>query len=102
MTATEKMDAEELRQKVFQRDNWICQSCGKSIYVHGTPQVAHRICKSKVHLKKYGPEIIHHSLNMVSVCSIGKCNDKWNVGNNPVEREKLIDEILKAIDNGIK
>jgi hypothetical protein len=102
MTNLEKLEANDKREEIFSRDNWTCQSCGKSIYTHGTPQLAHKICKSKANLKKYGSEIINHSLNLVSVCSIGACNDKWNCDKNIIEKEKLIDEILAAIDRGEK
>jgi hypothetical protein len=101
LSGREKLEAEEKREeKVFARDNWTCQTCGESIYIHGTPQAAHRIGKGKVNLRKYGPEIIHHPLNLVSVCSIGKCNDAVNIGNSPVEIEALVDKILEAIDKG--
>jgi 5-methylcytosine-specific restriction endonuclease McrA len=101
LTGWEKQEAIDKREeKVFARDNYTCQTCKESIYIHGTPQAAHRISKSKMNLKKYGPEIIHHPLNMVSVCSIGYCNDHWNIGNSPIEIEKLVDEILADIDKG--
>ena len=99
LTATEKMDAEELRQKIFERDGWKCAHCGKSVYVHGTPMLCHRIAATKANLKKYGAEIIHHSLNMLSGCSIGICNDSAMV-HGTVETEELVDQILEAIDRG--
>ena len=99
MTGSEKLDAIEKRERIFQRDGWKCVHCGQSIYIHGTPMVCHRIANTKANLKKYGAEIIHHSLNMFSGCSIGICNDSAMV-HGPMETEQLIDQILDAIDRG--
>jgi 5-methylcytosine-specific restriction endonuclease McrA len=101
LTGWDKQEAIDKREeKVFARDNYTCQTCKESIYIHGTPQAAHRIAKSKANLKKYGPEIIHHPFNLVSVCSPDRCNSFWNIGGNPVECEKLVDRILADIDKG--
>lgn len=89
MTERERVEALEQREEIFERDGYICQHCGLSIYQHGTPQLAHRIAQSKMNLKKYGKAVIHHPLNMASVCSL-YCNDAMNIGMNPVKTEKLV------------
>ena len=101
LTAIEKMDAEELRQKIFERDGWKCRICGKSIYKNGVPQLAHRIGQGIQQRKKYGNEIIYHPLNMWSVCSL-ECNAKADITRNTIEREFLIDSILADTDKGNK
>ncbi len=98
MTARDKLEANDRREAIFERDGYRCHHCGGSIYKYGTPQLAHRIPATKMNLKKYGREIIHHPLNLLSCCSIGICNDSALIGNNPIAREALIDEIVEAID----
>ncbi len=100
MRERDKFEADEKRQRIFARDWFKCQHCGESILKNMTPQVAHRISKSKRRLKQYGPKVIHHSLNLVSVCSIGKCNDAFNIDNKPMEVFELVGKILEAIKRG--
>jgi len=100
MTNLEKLEANDRREEIFARDNWTCRICGKPLRA-GIPQLAHRIAATQANIKKYGREIIYHSLNMWSTCSLD-CNSHCNIGNRPVERELLIDEILAAIDRGEK
>ncbi len=57
---------------IYERDEWTCV-CGNSVHIYGTPQIAHRLSQSKVNLKKWGAEVIHHPVNLRAVCSL-KCN----------------------------
>lgn len=82
---------EDIRRFVYIRDSWRCKLCGKP-----ATQIAHKIAQTKTWIKKYGEAVIHHPLNMESVCSLA-CNDACNIGNNPVEREKLVAKIREAI-----
>jgi 5-methylcytosine-specific restriction endonuclease McrA len=95
MTDYQKFKANEKRDEIFRRDHYTCQICGKSVY-EGIPQLAHRIAATKSNISKYGREVIYHSLNMVSVESL-YCNSRCNIGNRPIETEKLVQDIRNAI-----
>lgn len=82
---------EDIRRFVYVRDFWKCQRCGNP-----ANQIAHRIAQTRTWMNKYGEAVIHHPLNLVAVCSLA-CNDSFNIGNNPVEREKLVARIREAI-----
>lgn len=94
------------RQEIFARDGYICKICGRHIYnLH--PQIAHRIKQGKQtinFLKKHKNgltdkqciSIINHELNLVTTCSL-KCNDKCNIFYNPVERDDLLNKIMKEL-----
>lgn len=98
MTNRERMDAQEQRERLFKEAGWRCQECGESIYSKQTPQLAHRIAKTKNNLEKYGKGIIHHPLNLVPVCCL-RCNDRQNIGFNPGKIEILLQKI-KEYENG--
>ncbi len=85
----------EIRPRILARANNKCEVCGNVMFFQDS-QLAHRICKSKMHLKKYGKEIIHHSLNLALVCGL-ECNSAVNIGNNPMEVEKLIKRIEDSL-----
>ena len=82
---------QERRLKIFIAADWRCEVCGNDLR-NGTPQLAHRIIKSKHNLKKYGPQVIHHRLNLVPVESL-KCNAKVNIENKPMQKKRLLAEI---------
>lgn len=98
LSGAQKLDAEETRQAIFERDGYMCRVCGLSIYRKGTPQLGHRIGQGKMWRKKYGDAVIYHPLNMWSVCDL-ECNAKADISRNTEEREKLLDEIYADIDS---
>lgn len=99
MTARQKLEAEEKRQEIFARDGYLCRECGRSVHAFGTAQLAHRIAQTKSNKAKYGLEVIHHPLNLASVCSL-RCNDAQNIGFNPEACRELVEEIKKEIELG--
>lgn len=101
LTGSQKLDAIEAKEKILERDGYECRICGKSVYINGVPQLAHRIGQGVQQRKKYGDAIIYHSLNMWSTCSL-ECNAKADITRKTEERELLLDEILNAIDKGEK
>ena len=82
------------RLDIFQRDDWTCQVCGGPLSV---PQLAHRIAQRKMYLKMYGAKVIHHPLNLVSVCGL-ECNAKVDISNRPAEVAELVKEIQEAME----
>ena len=78
------------------RDGYTCCNCGLSIVRWLTSQRAHRIANTKVNRKKYGKHIIDHIDNWAAVCSL-RCNDAMNIGNNPVECDKLVLKICSKL-----
>lgn len=95
-------DIYETRGYVYRRDGWVCQ---QEECLEIEIELAHKISQSKANIKmvmrlldvdkKTALKIIHHPLNLVTSCS--KHNSSFNIGNNPVEAEKLLYEISIAI-----
>ena len=97
LTASEKLEIEDNKRTRYILAGNRCEHCGELMFYEQS-QYAHRISKSKANLKKYGPEIIHHDLNLKLVCSL-KCNSAvlLSPATHPVEAEKLVNEIRLAI-----
>jgi 5-methylcytosine-specific restriction endonuclease McrA len=95
MTAKEEEEIRATKEFIFDRDNYTC-ICGESVYSKGYPQAAHIISKSKVNLKLYGKEIVHHPLNLVSTCST-ECNQKVNIGTKPFTEAALVELIRNEL-----
>jgi 5-methylcytosine-specific restriction endonuclease McrA len=92
MTERQSFDMQEQRQEIFRRDGYTCQNCGGSIYQFGNPQLAHRISQGVANIKRYGKAVIHHPLNMASVCSL-RCNDAQNIGFSTKQADELAEKI---------
>jgi len=99
MTGSQKLDAQELKLKMYEDAGCKCSVCGK-LLPYNEAQLAHKIHQGKAALKKYGAEIIHHRLNMAITCA--KCNSSVLIDHKPIEREALIDIILADLDRGKK
>jgi hypothetical protein len=89
MTERQSFEIEQTKDRIFNRDRWQCVICGKK-----PTQLAHGISNSKMNIKKYGKEIVHHDYNLFSVCGLA-CNSKCNIDNKPNE----VKEILTKIQN---
>jgi len=95
MTGLQKLEAEEKRQEIFKKYDYLCSFCGKPVNIYGTSQLAHGIAKSKVNIKKYGEKVINHELNLFPVCSL-YCNSRKNIGMNPEKTKELVLSITNA------
>lgn len=93
----EKERAILLKQRILREQQGICPVCGKEFTIHDQIQAAHRICKSKVNLNKYGSDVIHHRLNLV--CTHDVCNSAVLVNPETQTGKDLIEEIKQAIEN---
>ena len=103
------------RQEIFCRDFYTCRVCSKPARYYNSAQIAHCIKQGKgsedyimsfiqsefnkdVSRKWIRDNIINHPDNLKLTCSL-KCNDRCNIFNNPVEREKLLKSIIKKVLN---
>ena len=93
MKERDQLIAEEQKRQIIADHQYACVNCGAPAIF-----LAHRIAKTKANIRKYGQDVIHHRYNLVPVCSDQGCNDAFNIGNNPVEAEKLVARIRKHIE----
>lgn len=98
MTLSEKITYTKIK-KLNENDSR-CEVCGKLMSLADC-QLAHRIPKTKYNLRTYGPEVIHHELNLACVCSL-RCNSAvlLNLATRPVEGMALINTIKKELQHG--
>ena len=98
MTERERFVYQENRIRLMVERGCKCEVCGKPLHL-GNLQLAHRIPKSKGYLKKYGKEVIHHPLNLATVCSL-KCNGAvlLDLTTPPIEARELIRRIEDGKD----
>ena len=97
MTFYEKEEAEIKKTEIYRAQQGICPVCNKGFINWSQVQAAHRIIKSKVNLKKFGKEIIHHKLNLV--CTHDICNSSVIVNPETQTGKDLIIRIRKEINS---
>jgi len=89
---------QEKRFAIMKRDKWVCQICGRRLsHPNAIPQLGHKINQSKVYIRKYGKEVIHHPLNLVATCCL-KCNSAVSINGKHLLVEKLVEKIQKEIE----
>ena len=84
----------ETKLRIHARDKGRCQYPGCTAPGFN---LAHRIAQTKINIKLYGKDVIHHDDNLVLVCSCQEHNDYFNIGNRPAEREALVQQIREKI-----
>lgn len=97
MTEREAFEVYTTQEAIYHRCGWRCEVCGRTL-LDGTPQLGHKIPQSKMMVRKYGREVIHHPLNMAATCSL-KCNAAVSI-RKPADVEDLVTEIRAAIRGG--
>lgn len=99
-----------LRNAIFKRDKYTCQECGATDH-HIT--MAHRIKQGEgtvKYIRKYAimefqleltddqiDLVINNPYNVVTACA-GACNDSFNIFNDPVSRDSLLEKMLRSLD----
>lgn len=98
MTQRERFKMQEQRLQLLIERGSRCEVCGNHLTISNL-QIAHRIPQSKANLKKYGKKIIHHPLNLATVCSL-KCNSAvlCNPATMPITTQKLIKKIEENLN----
>ena len=97
MNERERFEYQENRIRLMVERGCTCEVCGKHLD-YGNLQLAHRIASTKGYLKKYGKDVIHHPLNLATVCSL-KCNDAvlLDPKTHPIEAQELIEKIKESL-----
>lgn len=63
------------------------------------PQIAHLLPQDKAMMRKYGPDVIHHPLNLRLVCGEW-CNAAVSKRNHPVWEREHVAKIREEISHG--
>lgn len=82
---------DEIIHKKWKKQKGLCEVCSNPLF-NGSPQLAHRISKSKWAVKKYGIEVIDHPDNLALVCSL-RCNAAVLIDKKDVPCEELAKKI---------
>jgi len=99
MTVNEMLEAEEKREFILQRAEYQCEyeDEQQNRCTRKGIEIAHMISKSRMNIKKYGKEIVHHPKLMRLSCK--EHNDSFNIGFKPAVIQEWIDEV---VGEGIK
>lgn len=100
LTTYEKLEAENMKRTRIIEMNYRCEHCHGDVLRFGTPQMAHKVAKSKMNIKKYGTRAINNKKNLVLVCC-GSCNDAQNIGQKTLIADKLMIEIYEDLNGEV-
>ena len=87
-------DYDKIKKKKYIARSGHCEVCGEYV-PYDFAQLAHRIPKYKMWLKKYGEDVINNELNLAYVCSL-KCNSAVLIDKKPLQMESLLKRIKHA------
>lgn len=93
MTEREQLRIAETKKRKLLQEGYRCEVCGEPV-TPWTMQLAHRIPKSKMNLRKYGKEVIHHDLNLAVTCSL-QCNSAVII--HGIDEQKLVNQIEEVL-----
>lgn len=88
---------EQKRQIIDEQGGWCACGCGLPAV-----DLAHVIPQTKPNLAKYGPEVIHHRLNLRAVAHRQACNDAMSIGCKPWSEGRLVERIRAALESETK
>jgi hypothetical protein len=100
MTERERLAFFEKKSRLYFKAGGVCGGprCGKALQYNNF-QLGHRIPQSM--LDKYGPEIIHHEMNMTPVCGL-ECNKRVDIGTEPESITVLLEHILESLNRSFE
>ena len=97
MTDRDRLALTETKERLGEEQGWLCYVCEKPIKLD-TCHFAHILPQDKVHMRRYGKDVIHHRLNGRLTCGL-KCNAKVQINyvGHPVAADEQAERILQAI-----
>ena len=96
MNELEAHEMEMKKRQIIYEQSGLCGHCKKRISPWENYTLAHRLAKHKWRLEKYGPEVIHHRLNLVATHP-GRCNDGVMINIQKSEGKQLLAEIFEDL-----
>lgn len=99
LTYDEKEAAIEMKKSIILTQNTLCAKCGGSL-IGGPVDIAHRIPKAKMYIKKYGWSVINHRFNLRATHHKAECNDGvlLDPKTHPIEADELIKQIREDLN----
>lgn len=94
-TERQRFNNHEARLEIYHRDMGRCQTCGELVPMDAF-EVAHRIADTKANRKAWSAAVIDHPINKRTTHR-GNCNSAQNIGNRPLEAQRLAELIGEAI-----
>ena len=98
LTAREKIEAEDNKIDIIMSQYSQCAHCGQMLTASEPIDIAHRIPKYKMYIKKYGWSVINHRFNLRATHR-GACNDGvlLDPKTHPIEAQQLVKRIMEDL-----
>ena len=97
MTDRQRIELTETKERLGEEQAWLCHVCGRPMTLDSS-HFAHVLPQDRVHIRRYGEEVIHHRLNGRLTCGL-RCNAKVQVtySAHPLMADMLANRIREAI-----